>query len=109
MKWIPLFVLAGVAGLVVTLGSESKAQHLDELPSQTSYYPSGQLKCEFALVAGQKHGPSREFHPDGTLAAEGEYQDGQREGEWHFFAADGTLDRTRSGIYSAGRRVDAQG
>lgn len=109
MKWISVFVLAGVAGLVVTLSSESRAQHPEDLAQQTSYYRNGQLRSESELVDGRRHGSAREFHPDGTLAAEGRYADGQREGEWSFYSADGVLDRARSGLYRAGQRVDAQG
>jgi len=72
---------------------------------RSSYYADGRPESEASYRDGLRQGLAVEWYPNGTEAARGNYERGERSGEWSFWRADGSLDRERSGVYTAGRRV----
>lgn len=98
-------VLASVTAVLVAL-----FRPRDQV--RVTRYPNGYPRESTHYVldaAGQplEQGEHRAWHADGSLAEEGRYETGHRSGPWRFWRPDGSLDRERSGVYDAGRRVGA--
>lgn len=105
MKLIPFLALLGAAGLFFAFGGLRAESSGPLSNAQTSYYPNGQLQCEFEVENGRKEGLCRRYAPDGRLEAEGRYAAGKMDGEWSFWLADGTRDDAKSGVYRDGERL----
>jgi antitoxin component YwqK of YwqJK toxin-antitoxin module len=104
VKFVTLFALLGLGGLYFTLdGSAAAGDGGDGL--QTTYYPSGRLRAEYATKDGVRDGACRRWHPDGRLELEGGFLAGRMDGEWRVWDSAGELDPKRSGVYRDGERV----
>lgn len=54
-------------------------------------YASGQVKVEFEVKDGFRHGEYREYHENGELKIKGEYTDDKKSGVWKFYSTKGKL------------------
>ena len=104
MKLSLVLLVLGAAGFATTLG-HSRAAGREGGSVQTAYYANGQVLSETSVRDGEKDGPYRRYYADGTPMAEGAYRDGLADGVWTWWTEQGGLDRERSGLYAAGRRV----
>jgi antitoxin component YwqK of YwqJK toxin-antitoxin module len=100
-----MILLAGVAGLTVSVRALEGARGTEETRSQTTYYANGQVETECAIRDGHREGECRRFSADGRKLAEGSYAAGRMEGPWTFWLPDGSIDLERSGRYEAGVRA----
>ncbi len=63
--------------LVVVVVAVSSVAYAEVLKD---YYPSGQLKLEYAYKDGKQEGITKYYYESGQLEWEGNYKDGKREG-----------------------------
>ena len=106
MKTPALILLAGLAGLTVSVRALQGGRASAESRIHTTYYANGQVEMECDTQEGRREGACRRFYADGRRMAEGNYAAGKMEGRWTFWLEDGTVDAARSGIYAAGERAD---
>ncbi len=66
------------------------------------HYESGQLKVEYEVKAGKKHGRYVEYRHDGKLLERTRYVDGKRDGKYETFFKNGKP--AELGTFSAGKR-----
>ncbi|HAA56052.1 MAG TPA: hypothetical protein DCE42_14905 [Myxococcales bacterium] len=68
----------------VSLRKEKKAKHI-------GFFPNGQKRYEFELVAGKKQGLERRWHQNGRKKSEVMYVAGKRNGKWSQCNAQGSM------------------
>lgn len=86
---------------------EGRFEHDRQQGPWSYWYEDGTLAMQLEYRAGQFHGPSRSWHANGRESERGTYLDGQESGLWLRWNEAGDLDRERSGLFEAGRRVRA--
>jgi hypothetical protein len=104
MKLPYLLLIAGVAGLAVSVHALQTRGSAGDDGKQTTYYANGQVRSETALIEGRREGASTSYYSDGRKMAEGAYSAGKMEGPWTFWRADGTVDSARTGGYHDGEK-----
>ena len=107
MKLPTLILLAGAAGLAVSLRAFGTADADAQDRTQATYYANGRVDSEYEIRDGRRDGPCRRFYPDGSRMAEGRYAAGRMQGEWTFWGPDGRVDPERSGFYESGEKLRA--
>lgn len=99
LKWISLGVgiigLAAASGLL--FGESGEGAGL-----RVSLHGNGAPKESTCFIEGLRHGPTTRWYADGQLRAEGQFEHGEMVGEWILYLPSGEVDRSRSGVYSAG-------
>jgi antitoxin component YwqK of YwqJK toxin-antitoxin module len=104
MKIPALILLAGLAGLTVSVRALQGTRDATESQTQTTYFANGQVETECETLDGRRDGLCRRFYADGRKMAEGSYVAGKMEGQWTFWLEDGTVDGARSGRFESGER-----
>jgi len=105
MKAPVVFVLAGLAGLTISVRALRGNGDAAESGVQTTYYANGQVDTECETREGRREGRCAHYASDGKKLSEGAYVAGRMEGTWTFWLEDGSVDAERSGNYTAGERV----
>ena len=102
MRITSLILLISAIGL----GMRAAGDGLSELSgSRTTNWPNGSPREEAMYSDGLRDGLCQRWHADGKDRARGHYVNGQMVDEWRFYDGEGVLDRSRSGLYEAGKRV----
>ena len=107
MKLPIVILLAGAAGLTVSVRAFQNAQAAEDVRKHTTYYANGQVETECDIRGERRDGTCKRYYADGSPLAEGAYVEGKMDGEWTFWRPDGSVDPERSGRYEAGVRVGA--
>jgi antitoxin component YwqK of YwqJK toxin-antitoxin module len=105
MKTAAVILLAGLAGLTLSVRAFQGTDGATEPKTQSTYSANGQVESECETLDGRRDGLCRRYYADGRKMAEGRYVAGKMEGPWTFWLEDGTVDRTRSGRFDSGERA----
>ena len=71
-----------------------------------TYHISGKLMIKETLKNGEKDGPWEYYFVNGRLREKGTYKNGKREGVWVDYDKNGTVNKTLTGTYKNGVKVD---